>query len=310
MTAADRVLTVLPLFHVGGMNIQTTPALLDGRDRDPASPVRRRRSRWRPSGGSGRRSPCWCRARCGPCSTTPIGPRADLSSLRAVTTGSTVVPPRADPDLDGTGCARAAGVWRHRNGADRHLHAAGRDLAGGQHGAARRAVRRAGRGRGRAGAAAGPGRRGVGAQRGDVLAATGTTRTATAEALRGGLVLERRHWPGRGGRRLARARPASKNVIISGGENVYPAEIERVLLEHPAVLEAAVVGAPDPRWQEVPVAHVVLRPGAACSEAGAEGARPRPAGAVQDAARGPVLRHAAAQRAWARCSTRMLRGAC
>jgi fatty-acyl-CoA synthase len=54
-----------------------------------------------------------------------------------------------------------------------------------------------------------------------------------------------------------------KNMIISGGENIYPAEIERVLLAHPAVSEAAVIGRPDLRWQEVPVAHVVLRPGAA-----------------------------------------------
>ena len=50
-----------------------------------------------------------------------------------------------------------------------------------------------------------------------------------------------------------------KNMIISGGENIYPAEIERVLLEHPAVAEAAVIGVPDATWQEVPVAFVVAR---------------------------------------------------
>ena len=53
-----------------------------------------------------------------------------------------------------------------------------------------------------------------------------------------------------------------KNMIISGGENIYPAEVERVLSEHPAVAEAAVIGRPDPRWQEVPVAFVVRRKGA------------------------------------------------
>lgn len=53
-----------------------------------------------------------------------------------------------------------------------------------------------------------------------------------------------------------------KELIISGGENVYPAEIESVLHAHPAVAEAAVIGVADEKWGEVGLAVVVLRPGA------------------------------------------------
>lgn len=52
-----------------------------------------------------------------------------------------------------------------------------------------------------------------------------------------------------------------RDTIISGGENIYPAEIERVLAEHPKILEAAVVGVQDEQWGESPRACVVLREG-------------------------------------------------
>jgi long-chain acyl-CoA synthetase len=53
----------------------------------------------------------------------------------------------------------------------------------------------------------------------------------------------------------------SKDVIISGGSNIYPREVEEVLLLAPGVAEVSVVGAPDPEWGEVVVAFVVARPG-------------------------------------------------
>ncbi|MDM0014701.1 long-chain-fatty-acid--CoA ligase [Variovorax sp. J22P168] len=52
-----------------------------------------------------------------------------------------------------------------------------------------------------------------------------------------------------------------KDMIISGGENIYPAEIERVLAEHPSIDDVAVIGVPDERWGEVPRAVVVAAPG-------------------------------------------------
>ena len=53
-----------------------------------------------------------------------------------------------------------------------------------------------------------------------------------------------------------------KDMIVSGGENVYPREIEDVLFRHPAVADAAVIGVPDAQWGEVVKAIVVLQPGA------------------------------------------------
>jgi fatty-acyl-CoA synthase len=58
-----------------------------------------------------------------------------------------------------------------------------------------------------------------------------------------------------------------KDVIISGGENISSIEVEGVLIRHPSVLEAAVVGVPDKHWGESPHAFVVLRPGASASAA-------------------------------------------
>jgi len=61
-----------------------------------------------------------------------------------------------------------------------------------------------------------------------------------------------------------------KDMIISGGENIYPAEVEKALAEHPAVLDAGVFGVPDEKWGEVGCAVVVLTPG---QQADADGLR-------------------------------------
>jgi len=57
-----------------------------------------------------------------------------------------------------------------------------------------------------------------------------------------------------------------KDMFISGGENVYPVEIEKALYEHPAVAQCAVVGVPDEKWGEVGKAVVVLKPGTSATE--------------------------------------------
>ena len=90
---------------------------------------------------------------------------------------------------------------------------------------------------------------------------------ATAQALRGG-------WFHTGDlgrldeRGLLYITGRQSDMYISGGSNVYPREVEEVLLTHPAVAEVAVLGVPDPKWGEVGVAVVVVREGAAVDKAG------------------------------------------
>jgi acyl-CoA synthetase (AMP-forming)/AMP-acid ligase II len=58
----------------------------------------------------------------------------------------------------------------------------------------------------------------------------------------------------------------AKDMIISGGENIYSTQVEAAIHQHPAVLEAAVFGVPDPQWGEAVKAVVVLKPGMVASE--------------------------------------------
>ena len=87
----------------------------------------------------------------------------------------------------------------------------------------------------------------------------------TASTLRDGFC-----WTGdlgsRDDRGYVRVVGRSKDVVISGGFNVYPIEVENILAEHPAVSEAAVIGLPHERWGEAVHAVVVPRPGAAITE--------------------------------------------
>jgi len=62
--------------------------------------------------------------------------------------------------------------------------------------------------------------------------------------------------------RYVKIKDRSKDIIISGGENISSIEVEDALYRHPAVMACAVVARPDPKWGETPLAFVELRPGA------------------------------------------------
>ena len=90
--------------------------------------------------------------------------------------------------------------------------------------------------------------------------------TATAEAFEGGWFhtgdLAVRHSDN-----YIEIKDRAKDVIISGGENISSLEVEEALYRHPAVMEAAVVAHPDPKWGETPHAFIALKPGAAAATA-------------------------------------------
>ena len=184
----------------------------------------------------------------------------DLDSLRAVTTGSTQVPQRlidaftarGVPVLQVYGSTETCPIAVYtRLGGD--LAPAGLDRAA-RACAARRAIVDD------AGDEVPPGTAGRsrGARTQRALRILGQRSRRRAEALREGW-----YHTGDIGTRDADGHffihDRKKNLIISGGENIYPAEIERVLREHPAVADAAVIGRADRSWQEVPVAYVVPR---------------------------------------------------
>jgi fatty-acyl-CoA synthase len=261
LTARDHVLTVLPLFHVGGLNIQTTPALHIGATvtlhaRFAPGPTLDAIAADRPSLIV--LVPTTIQALI----VHPGWPETDLTCLRALTTGSTQVPQplidavtaRGVPVLQVYGSTETSPIAIYtRLGGDldrpgstgllglaceaRIVDDAGREVEHGQSGEV--VVR-------------GP----------NVLFEYWGNAAAIAEALREGW-FHTGDIGTRDGDGYFFIHERKSNVIISGAENIYPAEIERVLAHHPAVAEVAVIGRPDPKWQEVPVAFVVARPGVA-----------------------------------------------
>ena len=259
LTSDDHVLTVLPFFHVGGLNIQTTPALQHGatvtiHPRFTPDATLRAIERNRPT------LTVLVPATIQALTDHSAWTSTNLSSLKAVSTGSTVVPPhlierfvaRGVPVLQVYGSTETCPIAIYtRLGGD--LSRVGSTGLPGL--CCEAAVIDD------SGAELPPDISGEIVVRGpNVFSEYWRNEEATREALHNGW-----YRTGDVGRRDADGyfwvHDRKKNLIISGGENIYPAEVERVLLEHPDVVECGVIGRPDPRWDEVPVAYVIRRAG-------------------------------------------------
>jgi fatty-acyl-CoA synthase len=259
LTSGDHILTVLPFFHVGGLNIQTTPALHHGatvtiHPRFTPDTTLAAIERDRPT------LTVLVPATIQAVTEHPAWTASDLSSLRAISTGSTVVPPhlierftaRGVPVLQVYGSTETCPVAVYtRLGGD--LSRVGSTGLPGL--CCEAAVIDD------AGLELPPDTPGEIVVRGpNLFYEYWGNEQATREALHDG-------WYRTGDIGLRDAdgyffvRDRKKNLIISGGENIYPAEVERVLLEHPDVVECGVIGRPDPRWDEVPIAYVIRRSG-------------------------------------------------
>jgi fatty-acyl-CoA synthase len=259
LTSDDHVLTVLPFFHVGGLNIQTTPALHFGATVTI-------HSRFTPDAtlaAFGRDCPTLTvlvPAIIQAVTDHPDWAATNLSSLKAVSTGSTIVPPhlierfvaRGVPVLQVYGSTETCPIAVYtRLGGD--LSRVGSTGLPGL--CCEAAVIDD------TGAELPPDTPGEIVVRGpNVFFEYWRNGDATKAALRDG-------WYRTGDIGLRDAdgyfwvHDRKRNLIISGGENIYPAEVERVLLEHPDIVECGVIGRSDPRWDEVPVAYVIRRKG-------------------------------------------------
>jgi fatty-acyl-CoA synthase len=264
LTADDHVLTVLPFFHVGGLNIQSTPALHHGATvtvhaRFTPDTTLAAFERDRPT------LTVLVPATIQAVTDHPAWATTDLSSLKAISTGSSIVPQalmdrfiaRGVPVLQVYGSTETCPIAVYtRLGGD-----LSRTGSTGLPGLCCEAIVVDDNGN-----ELPPVTPGEIAVRGpNLFYEYWGNETATREALHDG-------WYRTGDIGLRDddgyfwVHDRKGNMIISGGENIYPAEVERVLLEHPDVAECGVIGRPDPRWDEVPVAYVIRRAGGRAGE--------------------------------------------
>jgi fatty-acyl-CoA synthase len=260
LTSADHVLTTLPLFHVGGLNIQTLPVLHAGgrvtlhRRFDPAATLAAI-ARERPS------LTVLVPAQMAALIAHPAWAATDLSSLRMVTTGSMIVPIPLIEAFHARG-VKIIQVYGSTETAPVAIYLPLRDHARKIGSCGKPAPHCAARIVDGDGGDVAPGTRGEILLRGpNIMREYWRNPEASEAALAGGwfhtgdighqdedgyfFIDERKN-----------------DLIISGGENIYPAELEAILAAEARIAEAVVVARPDQRWGEVPVAYVVKRQGA------------------------------------------------
>ena len=248
LTSDDHVLTVLPMFHVGGLNIHTTPGLAAG-----ASVTLHRRfdaTRALEAIAGERPTTLVAVPQVSLAMTNhPQWPSTDVSSLRLVTTGSSIVPEavmhpwhaRGIPVTQVYGLTESAPVAVSLRAADaiRKLGSCGTPAPGCEARIVDGEIE-----------LRGP----------NLFREYWNDPDATREAFRDGWFrtgdIARRDSEG-----FFYVVDRKKDMVISGGENISPAELEAVLAACEDIVEASVVGRPDARWGEVAVAFVVARPG-------------------------------------------------
>ena len=259
LDGSTRALAVLPMFHVGGLCIQCLPVLAAGGQLllhprfDPGAWLRDVQAH---RVTTSLLVPATMRALV----EHPDWARTDLSSLRAVSAGSSIVPPALIEAFHARGVPVVQVYGSTETGPVSIVLPAGEAMAHvGKVGRPARGVRIR--------LVDDGGREVADGEVGEIW-------VAGANVMRG-YHLEPRHpsfqdgWFRSGdlGRRGSDGRyevvGRSKDMIISGGENIYPAEIENLVGAMPGVSECAVVGLPDERWGEVPVLVLVRAPGVA-----------------------------------------------
>ena len=258
MSADDHILTVLPMFHVGGLNIQTTPALYCGATVE----LHRRFSPSATISAFQESRPTLVvlvPATLSALIADPGWERADLGSLRAVATGSSVVPiplieafhDRGVPVLQVYGSTETCPIAIYLTSQDAmtHVGSTGKPALHGKV----KVVNDDG-------TVLGPN------QSGEILVSGRNIMIGYWQNPEGSAQCLQDGWFSTGDigyvddHGFYFVNDRKKDVVISGGENIYPAELELILSDIPGIRQAAVVGCDDPLWGQVPVAVVVPDP--------------------------------------------------